>query len=54
MEKTVTLQLHYVSWQLEKALGNLHHDYFHISDEVLEQVKNSPFLASFPFVFGFS
>ncbi|KAJ6796812.1 U-box domain-containing protein 10-like [Iris pallida] len=35
----ISVQLQYVTWQLEKVLGNLPYEYFEISDEVQEQVE---------------
>lgn len=39
INKHIAVQCQYVTWQLEKALGNLPSDYFDISDEVQEQVR---------------
>ncbi|KAJ3694826.1 hypothetical protein LUZ60_000203 [Juncus effusus] len=35
----ITVQFKYVMWQLEKALQHLPFDYFHISEEIQEQVE---------------
>nr|CAD1826710.1 unnamed protein product [Ananas comosus var. bracteatus] len=37
--KYIALQLKYVTWQLERALGNFPFDYFGVSDEIQEQVE---------------
>ncbi|CAK9157551.1 unnamed protein product [Ilex paraguariensis] len=37
--KKITFQFQCVTWKLEKALGNLPHDHFNISEEVQEQVE---------------
>ncbi|XP_058088046.1 U-box domain-containing protein 11-like [Magnolia sinica] len=37
--KRIAFQFQYVTWQLERVLGNLPYDHFDISDEVREQVE---------------
>lgn len=39
VRKTKSLQLQYVTWQLEKVLGNIPYNVFDVSDEVQEQVE---------------
>ncbi|WOL20095.1 hypothetical protein Cni_G28897 [Canna indica] len=39
VEKNINIQFQYVTWQLEKVLGNVPYEYFGISDEVQEQVE---------------
>lgn len=41
--KYIELQLKYVTWQLERALGNFPFDYFGVSDEIQEQVRATKF-----------
>ena len=43
---TVAQQLQYVSWQLDRALGNLDYYDFNVSSEVVEQVRNNLSLRS--------
>lgn len=42
-ENNITIQFQYVTWQLEKVIGNGLYEYFQISEEVQEQVMCSEF-----------
>ncbi|XP_074591102.1 U-box domain-containing protein 10 [Curcuma longa] len=38
-DNNITIQFQYVTWQLEKVIGNVSYQYFQISEEVQEQVE---------------